>query len=119
MSGREAPPRARRGPLARLRSTWRAFRALPAGTRFRRVYERRRGRRGGWPRRVLVVAAGCAALAAGVAMLVLPGPGLLVMLLGAGLIAGESLVAARLLDRIDLAVERGVERWRAWRRRRG
>jgi hypothetical protein len=45
-------------------------------------------------------------------MLVLPGPGLLVGFAGAALIAGESKVAARLLDRVDLYVARALARWR-------
>lgn len=43
-------------------------------------------------------------------MLVLPGPGLLLILLGAALIAEESLVAARMLGRIDLAISRRTRR---------
>ena len=45
-------------------------------------------------------------LALGIVMLVTPGPGLIVAAIGAALIAGKSLVAARVLDRIDLAATR-------------
>ena len=51
----------------------------------------------------------------GAAMLVLPGPGLLVMVLGAALVAEESLLASRLLDRCDAWVERCIARARSKR----
>jgi len=50
---------------------------------------------------------------AGVLMLVLPGPGLLVIALGMALIAEESLWASRLLDRLDLWIERRFLRRRS------
>jgi len=43
---------------------------------------------------------------------VLPGPGLLVIVLGAFLVGEESLVASRLLDRIDLWFSRRLARRR-------
>lgn len=94
-----------------LRDHWRTFRADPAGERFQRRH-RRHAARSGLPRKVLVILAGLALIVLGLAMIVLPGPGLLAILVGAGLLAEESLFAARLLDRIDLAISRRVERWR-------
>ena len=61
-------------------------------------------------RKLLTLVAAPALIVAGIVLLVLPGPGLLLILLGAGLIAEESLLAARLLDRIDLAISRPT--WR-------
>jgi hypothetical protein len=49
-------------------------------------------------------------------MLVLPGPGILALLLGAVLVAEESLFAARLLDRADVWISRKYDAWRARRR---
>ena len=51
----------------------------------------------------------------GLLLLVLLGLGLLVIVIGAGLFAEESLLIARLLDRIDLLLTRRVRRWRAAR----
>lgn len=51
-------------------------------------------------RRVFLVIAGFTLLLAGVVMLVTPGPGLLVILLGLGLLAAEFVWAKRLMDRI-------------------
>jgi hypothetical protein len=90
----------------------RRFMAAPSGTRFR-AYHERLSQRPNLTRTLLVVGCGLILLALGLVMLVLPGPGLLVAAIGAALIAGESLSAARLLDRIDSALTRV---WRRWRR---
>lgn len=97
-----------------LRRHWRSFRAAPPGERFQRRYRRQAGRRG-LLGKIGMVVGGFALALAGIAMLVLPGPGLLAILLGALLVAGESLLAARLLDRVDLAVSRRVGRSRSVR----
>ena len=51
-------------------------------------------------RRIFRVVAGFTLLAAGVVMLVTPGPGWVVILLGLGLLAAEFVWARRLMDRI-------------------
>jgi len=51
-------------------------------------------------RRIFRVVAGFTLLGAGVVMLVTPGPGWLVILLGLGLLAAEFVWARRLMDRI-------------------
>jgi uncharacterized protein (TIGR02611 family) len=51
-------------------------------------------------RRVFLIIAGFTLLLAGVIMLVTPGPGLLVILLGLGLLAAEFVWARRLMDRL-------------------
>ena len=51
-------------------------------------------------RRIFRVVAGFTLLLAGVVMLVTPGPGWLVILLGLGLLAAEFVWARRLMDRI-------------------
>jgi len=95
-----------------VRRSWNRFRATPAGTRFQSRH-RRRESRSGLVRKVLVIAAGAVLIALGLVMVLLPGPGLLSMLVGAALIAEESSVAARGFDRADLFVERALARWRA------
>lgn len=57
-------------------------------------------------RRIGVAAAGGTLLAAGVAMLVLPGPGLLVMVAGLGLLATEFAWAERRLAQTKQAARR-------------
>ena len=51
-------------------------------------------------RRVFLIVAGFTLLLAGVVMLVTPGPGMLVILLGLGLLAAEFVWARRLMDHI-------------------
>lgn len=96
----------------------RAFLAAKSGTRFRRQHRRRQAR----PHllhTILALLGGTLLILAGIVMLVTPGPGLLVMVVGAGLIAGESLVVARVLDRLDFHASACWARWRARRSLRG
>jgi hypothetical protein len=89
----------------------RTFMTVQSGHRFRAHYERMRAKPGVW-RAVLAVGGGLILIALGIVMLVTPGPGFIVAVIGAALIAGESLVAAKMLDRIDLAATRVWARWR-------
>ncbi len=97
-----------------LRTHSRAFLASRSGTRFRRQHRRRQARPH-WLRTVTALLGGVLLILLGIVMLVTPGPGLLVMAIGAALIAGESLLVARLLDRIDFCAS---VHYRRWRRRR-
>jgi hypothetical protein len=94
-----------------------AFLARRSGTRFRREHRRRRARPHAL-RTVLAIGGGLLLLPLGMAMLVLPGPGLIVILIGAALIAGESWRVARALDRIDFHASACYGRWRAQRTQR-
>jgi hypothetical protein len=100
--------------FAALKRRMRRFAAAPSGTRFRAHYERVKKAHPSALRTMLAIGVGMILLAAGLAMLVLPGPGILVGTIGAALLAGESLFMARLLDRIDLWLT-GL--WHRWRRR--
>jgi len=99
-----------------LRARFRAFLAGRSGTRFRRQHRRRQAR----PhvlRTILAVIGGVLIFLIGIVMLVTPGPGLLVMAVGAALVAGESLLVARLLDRADFWANVHYARWRRRRQR--
>ncbi len=63
-------------------------------------------------RTVITIGIGLLLFALGLAMLVLPGPGVIVATLGAALIAGESLLVARWLDRADFCLNQIWMRWR-------
>lgn len=73
------------------------------GRRFSALYRLRRQRRRRWLRALGVVSGGLLMLL-GVLLVPTPGPGLLALLLGAGLIASESLAFAQALDRLELRV---------------
>ena len=100
---------------ASLRRQWDHFAASSSGRRFEARYRLRRARRYGFLWRILISGAGVALMLAGLAMLVLPGPGILALIIGAALIAEESLVAARILDRMDAWVSGKLKAWRARR----
>ncbi len=74
------------------------------------------------PRPVRVVAVACvggAVVLAGVAMLALPGPGILAILAGLAILASEFVWARRVLDRSKAAAKAGVDKGRdALQRRR-
>jgi hypothetical protein len=94
-----------------MRAHFRAFLAARSGTRFRRQHRRRQAR----PhllRTILALLGGLLLILVGLVMLVTPGPGLLVIAVGAALIAGESLLVARWLDRADFCANVHYARWR-------
>lgn len=78
--------------------SWRQLKAGRPGTRFQSHQEaQQKSNRPAWVRPVRI-AAGTVMLAVGLVALPAPGPGILVIALGAAVIAGESRLAARALD---------------------
>ena len=98
-----------------LREQWRRFASRPAGRRFQMRYRARREKPAGRTRKVVIIGLGAVLMLVGAIMLVLPGPGALVLIAGAALVGEESLVAARVLDRCDLWIARRIRRFQAWR----
>lgn len=98
-----------------VRRQWQHFKAAPCGRRFQTRHRMRRSHSSGVTRKVLICGLGGLIVLAGVVMIVLPGPGMLAIVIGAVLIAEESLFAARMLDRIDLWATGMYKRWRARR----
>jgi hypothetical protein len=98
-----------------LKRKWHEFAERKPGTRFSEMYEehQRSGQSG--TKRVLFVIAGVVIVAVGIVALPAPGPGTLVIALGAGLIARESRKLAHALDRLELAL-RGL--WKKIKRAR-
>lgn len=80
----------------------------PPGHRFQGRYHARRNPDTPSLGRALRIVSGIVLIVVGTAFLVLPGPGIPPLILGAALIAGESLTVARWLD----AVELRLRRWR-------
>jgi uncharacterized protein (TIGR02611 family) len=64
-------------------------------------------------RRIFLIIAGFTLLLVGIIMLVTPGPGLLVIFLGLGLLAAEFVWARRLMERIKQESGRVVDRFTA------
>jgi hypothetical protein len=84
-----------------IKQHWAQFRRYPQGERFERYYGSRHNVERGPLKKILLISTGILIMAAGVVFLAIPGPGLLVMLLGAVLIARESLFVSRLFDRLE------------------
>ena len=77
---------------------WKAFEKAPAGKRFVRRYESRKRETGSRWKRVATIALGLGLIVAGAIMLVIPGPGILVVAFGGALFAQEFRWAAVALD---------------------
>ena len=90
----------------RLKQRWRALRNDRPGERFREYYRRRKKSRANAAVKALIMSGGLLIIAAGVFFLPAPGPGLLIILVGATMIAGESYTAAFVLDWLELRVRK-------------
>ncbi len=78
----------------------------PPGRRFQDRYQRKQEARGSLWKRCALVCAGVVLALVGTFFLAVPGPGIPILLVGLALIAQESAVAARLLDRAELRLRR-------------
>jgi hypothetical protein len=91
---------------------WHRFKSRPPGKRFHDMYEEhQKASKGTW-KRIAYVAGGVIVLIVGIIALPAPGPGTLIVALGAGLIARESERLANALDRFELFLRR---KWRELR----
>jgi uncharacterized protein (TIGR02611 family) len=104
------------GPAHRIRANWEEFKSARAGTRFQARF-RRRQRQGHKPvTKFFYIVTGFVVLMMGLVLIPAPGPGFLVVLPGAALIAEESYFAARLFDTIELKARRiGRAAVRTWK----
>ena len=101
----------------RLKAHWQDFRHSKAGHRFQDRYQRRRKHGHNPLLKALYLGAGLVLFIAGLILMPAPGPGILVVCFGAGLIAEESLAAARALDWLEIRARRVASRaQRAWKR---
>ena len=106
--------------LDTLKQHWHEFAAPAPGQRFEEHFNRRqRHRPSALHKKILAIGGGILTMGAGLFFLLAPGPGILILLLGATLVAQESLWAARLMDWLDLRLRPLVDwawtRWHRWR----
>lgn len=85
-----------------IRQKWTQFKAAEPGERFERWYERGHAHKASAVRKILLMAAGVVLIFVGVVLLAIPGPGIPVGVIGAGLLAAESRTAARVFDWLEL-----------------
>ncbi|CAA9372473.1 MAG: hypothetical protein AVDCRST_MAG89-4713 [uncultured Gemmatimonadetes bacterium] len=103
--------------LKKIKRSWHELKEGEPGKRFQDRYDKRQQDGGsGWKKPVFI-GGGALIFAAGIFFLPAPGPGFLIIFLGAGLIAPASRFAARMLDRAELLIRR-VAGWglRVWKR---
>ena len=103
--------------LTRLKKYWSSLKQGHPGSRFREQYEKERRKQKSTVGRVLRIAVGFILMPIGLFFLAVPGPGLLIIGLGAVLIAREFRFAAIALDRIEVR-GRQVYKWakQRWQR---
>lgn len=89
----------------RIKTHWRAFRESEPGRRFQDRYARNARPRSPWSK-VIHVLTGLVIMFFGAMLWFLPGPGWAVVIIGAAVIAGESLWLARFLDFIEVKVRK-------------
>lgn len=98
---------------------WRTFRAGRPGSRFQDRYERSQKLKHSqpWHVRFLKPALALVLIAGGVVLCFIPGPGIPLLIIGAGLFADNSLVLAQALDWMEVRLRR-IVRWATgwWRR---
>lgn len=105
--------------IERAKKSWRGFKQSKPGHRFQdhhHRYQQGCGDRRSYLRGFFSIVGGLLVVVGGLIAVPGPGPGWLVILLGLGMVAGESLVCARLLDRAEVKL-RGLIRRSAgiWR----
>jgi UPF0716 family protein affecting phage T7 exclusion len=94
--------------LKHTRQSWRRFKAGLPGRRFQQQFRQRRRFRSGAARKSLLMATGILLAVAGVFLLFVPGPGIIILLIGAVLIAQQSSLAARAFDRIEIRLRKFI-----------
>ncbi len=99
--------------LGNLEKQWSDFKNAAPGRRFEKQHASHRGS----SQTVLFTGLGVLLLAGGIVLLFIPGPGLLLIAFGAGLIARQSLWLAKALDRLELSARRLARKAMSWWRR--
>ncbi len=102
--------------LSQAKKHWRLFERAEPGTRFEKLHD---ARSRSAALRVVVTILGILLVAGGVVLLFIPGPGLLLIAFGAGLLAQQSRWLAERLDRLEILLRRLTSRARSfWKRAR-
>ena len=102
--------------LETIKCSWQRFKADPPGKRFQLQFKRRHEVARTPLQKALVLGGGVLLTAVGILLFFLPGPGVLFVLLGAALIAQQSLTVARALDWTEIRLRKLLTRsFGAWR----
>ena len=100
-----------------LKRTWHRLRHAQPGNRFQDYHRVHQARMRTHASRLLSIVVGIAVITVGIVALPAPGPGSLIIAIGATFVARESLVVARLLDWLEVRL-RAMLTWAraAWRK---
>ena len=93
--------------------SWGRFVQGEPGHRFHERYQRKQREKGSAWKRCALVCCGAVLTLVGLFFMAVPGPGIPILLVGLALIAQESAVTARFLDRAELRLRRWWKRLRA------
>lgn len=104
--------------LHRLKQGWQDLKRGRPGCRFQDRHARRRQAARGMAGRCALVCLGLLVLLAGIVLLPLPGPGMLIVAAGAFLVAEGSHTMAKALDSLELRARRVYSAWRSSYRQR-
>ena len=99
--------------FTKMKRAWHKFAERPPGSRFKQMYKEHKAAGESASKRILLVVAGVIIIAVGIVALPAPGPGTLIIALGAGLIAAESETMATWLDKLELTLRRLWKRVKA------
>ena len=85
---------------------WHTIRNSPPGQRFQERYRQQQAKRtaGSHVKKHAAMFSGCAIILFGMFLWFIPGPGWITIFVGAGVIAGESISIARILDWVDYKI---------------
>jgi hypothetical protein len=105
--------------IAALKKNWTDLAKHPPGRRFQNRH-RRQDQRGSSTSRTLKLAASIVLILAGAVLLVIPGPGSVLIVIGAALLAEESMIVARFMDSAEVRIRKWIEaartQWKKLRR---
>ena len=100
--------------FAAIKQQWQQLRKAPPGERFQKRYRRSHARVGKPLWRITQIVIGVILVIGGIIFCFIPGPGLPLIFIGAGLLANHSLAIARAMDWLELRI-RKILRWaRGW-----
>jgi hypothetical protein len=103
--------------FATIKQNWDRLKRGTPGQRFQQEFRRRQRSRRSVVQKAVYIAGGILIVAAGLFFLLAPGPGTIVLLVGVGVIAQQSSLAARALDSLEIRARKlRNHSWGVWRR---
>lgn len=93
-----------------LKQRWQALKRGKPGKRFQDEYDKRHDKNSSRARKIGMLVAGAIVLVAGIILMPAPGPGILIVAIGAAMLSQESKFAARILDGAEVK-GRALMKW--------